>query len=59
LLPPSSDSREEFRGFALGFARKSVGFTGKRILRQRLANGFNQRLGQARMGSHEVIVLRE
>ena len=53
-LPACGDLGKEFRGFPLSFARQAVGLSRQGIPGQRLANGFDQRLGQARMDGHET-----
>ena len=58
-LRRAADLGEELGRFALGFSRQAMGLAGQGVARQRLANGLDQRLRQARMGSHELIGLRE
>ncbi len=59
LLPRCSNVREELSRLTLIFAPETLRFAGKRIPGQRLANGFNQRLRQARLDRHEKSVLHE
>ena len=58
-LAPRRDLGEELGRFALSFSRQAMGLAGQGVARQRLANGLDQRLRQARMGSHELNGLRE
>ena len=55
----AGDLGEKFGDLALGVARQAVGLAGKRVARQRLANGFDQRLRQARVGRHGLMLLRD
>jgi len=52
-LPLRRDLGEELRRLALRLPIEIVGFAGQCVLRQRLANRIDQRLGQAHVGSHE------
>jgi len=59
LLPRCSNVGEELSRLTLIIAAETLRLAGKRIPGQRLANGFNQRLRQARLDGHGKSVLRE